>query len=150
MSYNDSVRNEINELMNIDHCDIVKRNDVFIIIQKVLNQPSYFQSLKSNFDIVLKDKKIDTNDIPMLIMIMIDLNTMLSGLLGLSNSVSLDKIKYIFYAMLFVYISQYQPAFFSTINQSSFRGLYNTLWDLIEVVPDTLKIAKQKISSCCK
>jgi hypothetical protein len=143
------VLSEVRELMIFDGVDEEKSKDVEILIKKVIFTKIYVESIKKDFDKILEDKKIDERDISRLMMIMIKLNNILPKMLNLKEKIKVEKMKYIFYSILFGYIRQYQNEFFIDINIFEFRLLYSNLWSLVEIDPETVKVTKKKIFSLC-
>lgn len=150
-THRESIISEINELMLLDDYDTSKKEESLNLINRVLNVKTYFESIKNDFDKILEDKKIDSKDISKMMIVMIKLNNLLPKLLNLKEKISIDKMKYIFYATIYFYIIQYQPEFFSALQLDEFRLLYSNLWNLVEIDPETVKVAAKKIGgfSCC-
>jgi hypothetical protein len=149
--HSESIILEINELMVLDDYDTSKKEEALNLIKKVLNIKTYFESVKNDFDKILEDKKIDSKDISKMMIVMIKLNNLLPKLLNLKEKISIDKMKYIFYATIYFYIIQYQPEFFNELQLDEFRLLYSNLWNLVEINPETVKVAAKKFSGfgCC-
>ncbi len=148
-AYENLIIQEVSEIILID--DYSKNDEVLLLIKKILNSVEYLEMIKKDFDKILEDKKIDSKDIPKMITIMIKLNNLIPKLTGIKEKISIDKMKYIFYATLYFYIIKYQVDFFDTFGIDEFRLLYSNLWNLVEINPDTVKVAAKKMSGffCC-
>lgn len=151
-TFENSVIFEVKELMIFD--DYQNIDEVLDLIKKILNTRDYFEIIKNDFDKILEDKKIDSNDITKMMIVMIKLKNLLPKILNLKEKVSkitYDKMKYIFYATLYLYIIKYQPDFFDQLKINEFSLLYSNLWSLVEINPENINITKKKISGffCC-
>jgi hypothetical protein len=148
--YDKTIILEVEELILFDNYN--NKEQIFDLIKKIFSSQNYFEFVKSDFDKILEDKKIDSKDISKMMIVVVKLNNILPKLLNLNEKISIDKIKYIFYATLYLYIIKYQKEFFNNVGISEFRLLYSSLWNLIEINPELLNVSNEKITGilCCK
>jgi hypothetical protein len=145
--YENSVISEVEEFILFDSYN--KKEEILDLIKKILSSQKYFESIKADFDKILEDKKINSKDISKMMIVVMKLNNILPKLLNIKEKISIDKIKYIFYATLYLYIIKYQKEFLNDIGIDEFRLLYSSLWNLIEINPEIVKVSIKKISGFC-
>ncbi len=57
--------------------------------------------------------------------------------------VSLNRVKYVLYAVFYNYLYHQQPDVLNSLDMGEFRTLYDNTWDLLKTEPILLQIAKE-------
>lgn len=109
----------------------------------------YIDLVSVDLDAILADKKIDHNDIPRMIMVVLKLNKALPKLLNLKNHMSLGTLKYLLFGTTYYYVLRKQKDLFELIKNDEFRVLFSTLWHLVEFQPPSLSEVVKKCSLFC-
>jgi hypothetical protein len=121
------------------------------LINEALNKKEYIDSIKSTLESILADKKLDISDLSKMMILSIQVNKLLPELVSLLTSLVVSKVKYIVFASIFYYISEYQSDFFEKAGMTIdvFRVLFSSLWNLVEVDPQDVKIKSKKLCLLC-
>jgi hypothetical protein len=148
--YTDSILLEVKELMDLDNYDENKRINLIQVVKQCITTEKYMESIKKDMDKIFEDKKITNSDVPKMIIVSIKLNNVLASSLNISQKLETSQMKYIVYAVLYLYIiASIQSEFFEEVSLDEFRLLFSNMWSLIEIDPETVKLAKAKFSAFC-
>lgn len=147
--YSESVEDEITEMMMLDGYDESKKQKLIGLAKQVLITKAYVDSIRNDLDKIFEDKKITADDIPRMMAISLKLNKILSHSMQLKTKINVSQMKYILYSVLYCYILNKQPEFFDGLSIAEFRLLFSSLWILLEIDPNQLKVATKKCFSWC-
>lgn len=133
------------DMMNTDNYEEKKRGAIISAIQMLLNSQDYINMIKSEINSMIKDKKIDLNDYPKLLVVITESNSYIEKMQQqaaiVKSDFDIDAMKYIIFAVI------YFGLLVGNVDESSidnFKIMYPTLWKLLKVNPN--KIAKQSKS----
>jgi len=144
------LKTELSELATLDGLTVAEKDDAMHLVMKLLSISKFFDLVKADLDKIFADGKVDSNDIPRIITLMLKLNNNLPRLLNLKHKLSMSQVKYVVYGSLLYYIFNYQPSFFNgELNVDAFRLLFTNLWSLVEIDPNTIQDLKEALSGCC-
>ena len=138
-------QNELLLLMNVDNLvggEVVK---ILAICSNMLNDDTWTAQVKTQLDTLFATPDFDMS---------VEMAQLIKILLGLSTSISyykeiaLDRMKYVLYASLYNYLSKCQLDALNNVGVGVFRVMFINLWSILEVVPESVKIAKTTCCSC--
>lgn len=147
--YAESVGDEITEMMMLDGYDGSKKEKIISLAKQVLTTKTYIDTIQKDLDKIFEDKKVTADDVSRMMMISLKLNNLLSQSMRLKKKIELSQMKYILYSVLYCYILNKQPDFFNELSVVEFRLLFNSLWVLLEIDPNQIKVAAKKCTAWC-
>lgn len=142
---NAQLQKEMLLLLNIDNKTGTEAIGIMSVISNILNSDDYITALKTLLDSIFSGLGFS---------ILVELSQVLLAIIGLNKNVAYrsniptDDMKYIIYAVIYYYLMTYQPDILNAIDIGSFRVLYSNCWNLIELSPAVVAIAKQGCFSC--
>ena len=122
---NEQIQQELVLLLNIDN---VTANDQIKILDDVFNQ--------QDFDL--------SSEFTRLVLAILNLNKNVEY----KKEINEIKVKYVIYACLYFYLIKYQVDFCNKTDMGKIRLLYCNSFELISLVPETIKVQKQSCLSC--
>ena len=134
---------EVKKLIILDGVD-PNHHDLIGLVTQALNSDTYIKSIKETIDEIYKDKKVDVTDIPMLILLTLQIIRSLPRLLRLTKDISLSDVKYVIYSSIVYYIRELDD---HGINFDSLRTMFGSLWSLVEINPATI-LAVGRFCTC--
>jgi hypothetical protein len=145
------VLDEVRLMMAEDNVDSSVKNGLENLVKKTLSLNTYLNAIKGNLDAILKDKKVDSKDVPKMILLSMQVNRMLPRLLGLSKPLSSLQVKYVIYGTVYFYIADKQDEFFTDgMTVELFRSFFSAAWELVEFDPkELIGAVKGMCASCC-
>merc|ERR1711862_807782 len=132
-------------MMASDLLDEDVKQDILALVKTVLGMKEYIEIVSVDLDAILADKKIDHNDIPRMIMVILKLNKILPRLLKLKNQISMTSLKYLLFGTIYHYVSRKKMELFEQTKNEEFRMIYSTLWQLVEFQPPTVGEIVEKV-----
>lgn len=145
----DSILVEVRKMMATDLLDENKKQEILNFVKNVLGMKEYIDLVNSDLNAILADKKIDQNDIPRMILVVLKLHSALPSLMKLKNQISIQTLKYLFFGTIYYYVSNKKTELFDVIKSDEFRLIFTTLWQLVEFQPPGLTEIIDKFSCCC-
>lgn len=142
---------EVRKMMASDLLEEDVKQEVLNFVKNVLGTKEYVDLVSTDLDAILADKKIDHNDIPRMIMVVLKLSKALPQILKLKNGISMTTLKYLFFGTIYDYASKKENELLNQTKNDEFRLLFTTLWHLVEFNPPTLDEVVQKTTAafCC-
>ena len=64
------------------------------------------------------------------------------------KDVSSDRMEFVIYCLLLSLLQKFYPTILTKVEISTLRGLYVETYDLVTIIPETIKIAKQGCLTC--
>jgi hypothetical protein len=145
----DSVLTEVRKMMATDLLEEDKKQEILEFVEKVLKMKPYIDLVGIDLSAILADKKIDQNDVPKMLIVILKINKMLPNLLKLKNQIPMEALKYLLFGTIYHYVLTKQKELFESIKNEEFRILFSALWQLVEYRPPTLTDVVEKVSGCC-
>jgi hypothetical protein len=146
-AYEKNLSDELSELMLID--GFAGKDKVTSLIRQIFSTKTYIEIVKKDLDKILEDKKIDQNDIPKIMILILKAKNIIPNVTNIKETISTDQMKYIVYATMYTYLKQYCADIFKEMQPEAFRLLFSSMWDLVKINPETINLIKEKIGGCC-
>lgn len=133
-------------MMTDDKYDEHKRNDIMNILSIALRSENYVNSVKGQIRKINEDGKIDSKDIPYVLVIIADskeyLSVTIQDTIALKSTLRLDSMKYIVFGVIYfvMLMEKVDPKILMDVKEH-----YSALWSLLEIDPKKLLI---KADSC--
>lgn len=140
-----SVQNELLLLMGVDNLVGEEVFKSMSICANILNDTSYIAQVNDKFGELFKTPDFD---------LLVELSQLITVLLKVNNNfsyykeIAFGRMKYVVYATIYAYIAKNQLSEINRIGAHTFRILFTNLWSVLEVVPESVKIAKAACFSC--
>lgn len=135
-------KNIVVKLFEVDNTDTNRRQKVFNFVDNFFQSSKVYQNILSQ---LLKSNKnndfVSVNLIPKLMLIICQCLPLIDG--KIENA---DK-KYFIFSVLTKFVLDNDADFFSEFNVETFVCLYDSSYDLLEVMPEKIKFMK---NTCCK
>lgn len=142
-----SSANEIIHLMNADNYDKQRHEVILKAVQFFLNSKSYIEVVSVAMKNKQKDEGISIPTIPSLLKIILSC----LAIFDTSKILKREDMKYFVYGILFNYVSNEDPQFFTeVITPDTFSELYDGLFDILMITPTIIDTAKSGCSLLCK
>lgn len=142
------IQQELILLLNIDNVDGKEQIKILSICSNILSSKKYLEELVKILDNLFNQKDFD---------IFSEFSRLVISILNLNKKVRYEKkeinenrVKYIIYGGLYYYMLKHQTNFFNAQDLGKIRLLYCNAWDLLSLIPETIKISKASCFSCIK
>lgn len=141
---NSDIQNELLLLLNIDSVSPADEQiKILKICSDILNSQVYEQNIIKNLDEIFNQSDFNAStEFSRLIIAILNLNKEVEYY----KNVNSTRMKYVIYCVFYSYLLKHQIDWINKQNIADIRLLYSNTWDLLQIVPDTIKIAK----STCK
>lgn len=154
MTTTKTVITNVQSMMVLDNLPTAQQTSMNGLITQVLANTVFLNSLKGNIDSIIADgKSLSINDVPKIILLQLQIQNNLPGLLNLSTSLQLWQVKYLCYASLLYCIYTWHPTFFTQLTPDLFAVAFSDMWNLVSINPATIGNAvnavETKVKSCC-
>lgn len=136
----------VNSMMNDDKYDQSKRSYLINITRVVLNSTEYINSIKKQVNQINEDGKVDTNDIPTILTIIVESKEFLTDTINksiqLTTTIDFKAMKYIIYGVIYfiMTLENVSPDLLIQV-----KKIYSAVWNIVAMNPDNIPI---KVKSC--
>ena len=65
------------------------------------------------------------------------------------KEVPINRMKYVMYSVIYTYMIKNKIEFFNLLDIGAFRVCFSNAWQLVELLPMAVQIAKRGLFSCC-
>lgn len=139
-----AVSNRLLHFFENDNYDAQRRNIVIAVVNKFISSNNYLNivqvAIKNNASDVLSVAQV-----PKIISIIISCtNTMKTD-----KSLSSSDMKFFIYGVLLTFIMVEDSTFFNDIDPNLFEKLYDGMYELIQLSPKLVEVAKTTLTLCC-
>ena len=111
----------------------------------VLSSDKYLKELIKILDNLFNQKDFDIySEFSRLVLSIFNLNKVVNY----KKEISEKRMKYITYACLYYYMIKHKTNWFNEQDHGKIRILFCNSWDLVSLIPETVKIAKTSCISC--
>lgn len=140
-----NIQQEIILLLNIDNVDANEQIKILSICSNVLSSKDFLSNLVSTLENLFNQQDFDlTSEFARVVLAIIKI----SNNATYYKDIDIKRMKYVIYAVFYYYMLKYKTDLLNKLDLGSLRLLYSNAYDLVELVPETVKIAKQGCLSC--
>jgi hypothetical protein len=141
-----NIQQELILLMNIDKTvDANEQIKVLKICSDILGHQEYTNNIIGIFGGIFNQPDFNiSSEFGKIILCILEFNKEVSYY----KNIEISRMKYIIYAVLYAYMLKYQVEWINKQNIGDIRILYSNSWELIQIIPETVKIAKIDCLGC--
>lgn len=142
---NDSVTNELNNLFNADSVSGTERTKILAICNTLVNDVNVMSEIKNSVTGLIEK---DGFNIEKKVGAVVSCIISAFHQVECYKEVNTDRMKYIIYCLLISILLKFYPSILTRTEIALLRNLYDDVFDLVMIVPQTVKIAKQGCMTC--
>lgn len=140
---NSDIQREILLLCSIDQIKGSESIKIMSICSNFLQNEIYVEEIKKFFDSVFNSPNFDfVSELAPILLGLVNINKKVNYY----KNISLDRMKYVLFSVLYQYISKYQVELLNHIDIGQLRILFSNSFDLIKLQPHFVNIAKKGCS----
>ena len=149
-----NVITNVKTMMLLDNLTTNQQTSLEKMINQILENELFINSLKGNIDGIISDNQLTVSDIPKIMLLQLDIQNNLPKLLNLKNSLELWEIKYLCFATLLFCVYKWYPSLFNDSFTPDLFGItFSNMWSLVSINPSNITNVtnniKEKCSFCC-
>lgn len=141
---NEEIMNQLTLLLNIDKINPNEQIKIISICSDIISNDEYIKKLDQTIQSLISQPTFDIiNEISQIIITMIKFNEQATY----RKNVSVDRLKYICYSVLYVTLSKHKEVI-KNIDVGLLRVVFFNAWSLLLIDPKTVLITKRKMIDC--
>jgi hypothetical protein len=140
-----AVSNELQNLFNQDMTTGTERTKILAICNTLVHDANLIAEIKNSITSVMEREGFDIQK---------NLGAVISCIISVFakvefyKTVSNERMKYVLYCLLISVLLKFYPTLLKNVEIAILRHLYDEVFDLVMIVPQTVVIAKQSCVSC--
>jgi hypothetical protein len=140
-----AVTNELQNLFNQDMTNGTERTKILAICNTLVHDANFLSEVKNNVTSVMEKEGFDIQK-----NIGAVVSCIISALAKVEfyKTVSNERMKYVLYCLLISILLKFYPSILKNVEIVILRNLYDEVFDLVMIIPQTVTIAKQSCVSC--
>lgn len=140
-----SVSNELNNLFNQDLVSGTERTKILAICNTLVNNGVFLNEVKNNVTNVIEKESFN---IEKNIGAVVSCILQIFSKVEMYKEVSAERMKYIVYCLLISVLLKFYPTILQKVEINTLRNLYNDVYDIVMIIPETIKISKKSCLTC--
>ena len=142
---NEQISNQTGLLMDIDKVKGEEKLKVMSVLGSILGSDEYNAELSKELDPLFLNSSFNIfMEMSIVLRFIIKINSKCS----FYKEINEGRMKYIMWGVLYSYLLNKQSTYLDSINIGEIRLIYCNSWDLIAIIPETIKILKSGCFDC--
>lgn len=139
------VTNELKNLFNQDLVQGNERNKIEAICNTLIADANFIAEVKNNITAIIEKESFNIEK---------NIGAVISCIIHIFEkveyykSVSTERMKYILYCILISSLLKYYPKILEKCEINTLRELYNEVYEIVLIIPSSVKIEKRSCVSC--
>jgi hypothetical protein len=139
------IQTELVLLMNIDNIKANEQIKILAIISNVLANKEYLENVKNGLDKFFTEESSFDGEFSRLVMAIIELNQKCQYY----KNIDFERCKFVIYSVLYNFLIKNKIELLCSIEMQKLRMLYFNAWDLIKIIPESVKVLKNECDLLC-
>lgn len=139
------IQQELILLLNIDNVEAKEQIKILAMCSNILSSNNYISELVKVLENLFNQQDFDIfSEFSRLVLSIFNLNKNVRYRKEITES----RIKYMVYACLYYYMLKFKSSWLNQQDIGKIRILFCNSWDLVSLIPETIKISKEGCFNC--